>query len=161
MGLRAQTCHHTPQLLDAAGVATIPEHLVDACGAQPWMLLQQLAHKRQVRIDNGRPQRLGMLEAFHFNGMPYGVGVDVQSGCNRADFPMLGVEIAANLYAGFGTDHASSPSSWNMGERIDEAAWPAADRAAQPEIGPLLQSAGRLRWQRGRNRHEDRFSTAE
>src|SRR5437660_12406782 len=48
-----------------------------------------------------------MLEAFHFNGAPYGVGVDVQRGCNRADFPMLGVEIAANLYAGFGADHPS------------------------------------------------------
>jgi hypothetical protein len=39
-----------------------------------------------------------------FNGAPYGVGVDVQSGCNGADFPMLGVEIAPNLYAGFETD---------------------------------------------------------
>src|SRR5437870_12592278 len=125
------------------------------------MLLQQLAHKRQVRIDNGRPQRLGMLEAFHFNGMPYGVGVDVQSGCNRADFPMLGVEIAANLYAGFGADHPSSPSSWNMWERIDEAAWPATDRAAQPEIGSLFHAAGQLRGQRDTNRQRDRFSTAE
>ena len=106
VGLRAQTCHHAPQLLDAAGVAAIPDHLVDARGAQPRMLLQHLAHKRQIRIDDGGPQRLGVLEAFHFNGAPYGVGVDVQGGGNGADFPMLGVEIAANLYAGFGTDHA-------------------------------------------------------
>ena len=74
---------------------------------------------------------------------------------------MLGVEIAANLYAGFGTDHPSSPSSWNVWERIDEAAWPATDRAAQPEIGPLFQPAGQLEWQRDRNRRRDRFSTAE
>ena len=80
VGLRAQTRHHAPQLFDAAGVATIPDHLVEARGAQPWMLLQHLAHKRQIRIDNGGPQRLGVLEAFHFNGAPYGVGVDVQSG---------------------------------------------------------------------------------
>ena len=123
MGMRAQTCHDAPQLLDAAGVATIPDHLVDARGAQSGMLFQHLAHKRQIWIDNGGPQRLGMLEAFHFNSAPYGVGVDVQGLCNGADFPMFGVEIAANLYAGFGTDHASSPSSWNMWERIDEAAW--------------------------------------
>src|SRR6266566_9067474 len=71
------------------------------------MLLQHLAHKRQIQIENRGAQWLGGLEAFHFNGAPYGVGVDVQSGCNRADFPMLGVEIAANLYAGFGTDHQS------------------------------------------------------
>jgi len=74
---------------------------------------------------------------------------------------MLGVEIAANLYAGFGTDHASSPSSWNLWERIDEAAWSAADRAAQPDIGPLFQAGGQLSLQRDRNRHGDRFSTAE
>jgi hypothetical protein len=125
------------------------------------MLLQHLAHKRQIRIDNGGPQRLGVLEPLHFNGAPHGVGVDVQSGCNRADFPMLGVEIVANLHAGFRTDHPSSPPSWNMWERIDEAAWSATDCAAQPEMRPLFQAGGQLRWQRDRNRHRDRFSTAE
>src|SRR5712691_10439848 len=124
------------------------------------MLLQSLTHKGQIRIYNGGPQGLGVLEAFHFDGAPYGVGVDVQVLCDGADFPMLGVEIAANLYAGFGTDHGCSPSSWNLWERIDEAAWPATDRAAQPEIGSLVQPARQLRWQRNRNRHRDRFSTA-
>ena len=84
MGMRAQTCHDASQLLDAAGVATIPDHLMDARGAQPGMLFQHLAYKRQIWIDNGGPQRLGMLEAFHFNSAPYGVGVDVQGLCNRA-----------------------------------------------------------------------------
>src|SRR6266496_6145109 len=125
------------------------------------MLLQHLAHQRQIRIDNGGPQRLGVLEALHFDGAPYGVGVDVQVLCNGADFPMLGVEIAANLYAGFGTDHASSPWSWNLWERIDEAAWPATDGAAQPETGSVFQPAGQLAWQRDGNRRGDRFSTAE
>lgn len=155
VGVRAQPGDDAPQLLDTAGVATIADHLVDARGAQAWMLLQHLAHKRQIRIDNGGPQRLGAVEAFHFNGAPYGVRVDVQGLCNRADFPMFGVEIAANLYTGFGTDHSSSPSSWNLRERIGEAAWAATDRATQPGIGSLFQPAGRLRWQR------DRFSTAE
>ena len=117
--------------------------------------------KGQIRIDNGRPQRLGVLKAFHLNGAPYGVGVDVQGLRNRADFPMLGVEIAANLYAGFGTDHRSSPSSWNLWERIDEAAWPTTNRAAQPEIGAFFLPTGQPRWQRDRNRHRDRFSPAE
>jgi hypothetical protein len=139
--LWAQAGHGTAQLLDTAGVATIPDHLIDARGAQAWMLLQHLAHKRQIGVDNGRPERLGVLEAFHFNGAPHGVGVDVQGLCNRADFPMLGVEIAANLNAGFGTDHRNSPSSWNPWEWIDEAAWPATDRAAQPETGSLFQPA--------------------
>jgi hypothetical protein len=46
-------------------------------------------------------------------------------------------------------------------ERINEAAWPATDRAAQPEVGSLFQPAGQFRWQRERNWHRDRFSTAE
>src|ERR1017187_2481283 len=125
------------------------------------MLLQHLAHKQQIRIDNGGPQRHGVLEAFHFNGAPHGVGVDVHGGCNGADFPMLGVEVAANLYAGFGTDHRSSPSSWNVGERIDEAPWLATDRAAQPEIGSFFQPAGQIGWQQDHNQRGDRFSTAE
>jgi hypothetical protein len=125
------------------------------------MLLQSLAHEGQIWIDNGGPQGLGVLEPFHLNGAPYGVGVDVQGGCNGADFPMLGVEVAANLYTGFGTDHRSSPSSWNLWERIDEAAWPATNRAAHPEIGPLFQPAGQLGWERNHNRPGDRFSTAE
>ncbi|HWB95604.1 MAG TPA: hypothetical protein VG672_02850, partial [Bryobacteraceae bacterium] len=76
MRLWAQAGHGTAQLLDTAGVATIPDHLIDARGAQAWMLLQHLAHKRQIGVDNGRPERLGVLEAFHFNGAPHGVGVD-------------------------------------------------------------------------------------
>jgi hypothetical protein len=82
-----------------------------------------------------------VLEAFHLNGAPDGVRVDAEGLCNGADFPMLGVEIAADLYAGFGSDPPSSPSSWNVWERIDEAAWPAANRAAQPETDPLFQPA--------------------
>ena len=89
MRLRSQTSDHAPQLLDAAGVAAILDHLVDARGAQSRVLLQHFAHKRQVGIDNGGPQRLGVLEAFHFNGAPHGVGVDIQSSCNRADFPVI------------------------------------------------------------------------
>jgi hypothetical protein len=125
------------------------------------MLFQHLAHKRQIRVDNGRPQRLGVLKTFHLDSAPYGVGVDVESFCNGAYFPVLGVKIAANLYAGLWADRPSSPSSWNVWERIDETAWAAADRAAQPEIRTLDQPAGRRHWQRDRRRRCDRFSTAE
>jgi len=142
MRLRSQTSDHAPQLLDAAGVAAIPDHLVDARGAQSRVLLQHLAHKRQIRIDNGWPQRFSVLEALHFNGAPYGVGVDVQGLRNGANFPMFGVEVAANLYTGFGTDHPSSPSSWGLWERIDEPARAATNGAAQPEIGSVFRPAG-------------------
>src|SRR5215813_3960209 len=125
------------------------------------MLLEHLANKRQVRVDNGWPHRLSVPEALGFNGAPHGVGMDIQGLCNRADLPMLGKEISANLYADFGTDHPSSPSSWNAWEGIDEAARPATDRAAQPEIGSLFQPAGGLNLQRDGRRRHDRFSTAE
>jgi len=45
--------------------------------------------------------------------------------------------------------------------RIDEAAWPATDRTAQPEIGALFQPLGQPGCQRDHNRRGDRFSTAE
>ena len=43
MQLRAQTGHGAPQLLDAAGVAAIADHLIKARGAQAGMLRQRLA----------------------------------------------------------------------------------------------------------------------
>lgn len=147
-------------MLDAAGVAAIPDHLIEARGAQARILLQRFAHKGQIRIDNRRPQRLGVLEALHLNGAPYGVGVDLEGLRNGADFPMLGVEVAANLYAGFGSDHSGSPSSWNLWERIDEAAWPATDRAAQPRTGAGFQPVRRPNSQCGDCRRRDRFPTA-
>jgi hypothetical protein len=81
--------------------------------------------------------------------------------CNSADLPMFGIEIAANLYMRFGTDHSSSPSSWNAWEGIDKAAWASTDRAPQIESGWLVPMAGNRSAQRERRRHGDRFSTAE
>jgi hypothetical protein len=45
-------------------------------------------------------------------------------------------------------------------ERVDETAWPAADRAAQPRIAALFQSAWRLKSQQNRRRRRDGFSIA-
>jgi hypothetical protein len=84
--------------------------------------------------------------------------MDVQGLCNRADFPMLGEKVAADLYAGFGRDHPSSPSSWNVWKGIDEATWPAADRAAQPETDRPFQPTRRLNSQGNHFRRCDRFS---
>jgi hypothetical protein len=48
-----------------------------------------------------------------------------------------------------------------MWERIDEAAWPAADRAAQPRTGARFQPVRRPDSQCDECRRRDRFSTAE
>src|SRR5690242_18211652 len=50
---RTQASHGAPELNDAAGIATIPDHLVNARGAQPRVLIQGLADERQIRIQDG------------------------------------------------------------------------------------------------------------
>ena len=103
--LRTQAGNGTPQLYHAAAVATVANHLVDACGAQARMVIESVANELDVRIDDGYSQRLGVFEAFSFNGVTNGVRVDAQFSGNGADFPVLDVKVAANLCAGFRTDH--------------------------------------------------------
>ena len=47
----------------------------------------------------------GVVEAFALDRVANGVWVDAQFTGNGADFPVLDVKIAANLRAGFRTDH--------------------------------------------------------
>ena len=101
----AQAGHRAPQLDDAAGITAIADHLVNAGGAQPRMLVQGLADELGVRIDEGRPQRLRVAETLRFDGVAHGVGMHAQFAGDGADLPVFGVKVAANLCAGFGTDH--------------------------------------------------------
>jgi len=71
------------------------------------MLVESVADKLDIGIDDGRSQRLGTIEAFAFNGVANGVRVDAQFTGNRADFPVFGVKVAADLRADFRTDHAT------------------------------------------------------
>ena len=53
----------------------------------------------------------GALKRSALDGVAHGIGMDAQFAGDGADFPMLGVKVAANLSAGFRTDHADrSPS---------------------------------------------------
>ena len=69
------------------------------------MLLESVANELDVGIDDGYSQRLGVVEAFALNRVANGVWVDAQLTGNGADFPVLDVKVAANLRAGFRTDH--------------------------------------------------------
>jgi len=69
------------------------------------MLLERVPQELDVGVDDGRSQRLGVQEAFAFNRVANGVGVDAQFTGNGADFPVFGVKVAADLRAGFGTNH--------------------------------------------------------
>ena len=55
-----------------------------------------------------------------------------------------GKRTLTKAYMLFGTDHAASLSSWNLWEWIDEAAWSATDRAAQPKKGLPPRPPGSL-----------------
>ena len=45
------------------------------------------------------------MKAFALDGVAHGIGMHAELAGNGADFPMFGVEVAANLRAGFRTDH--------------------------------------------------------
>jgi hypothetical protein len=103
--LGAQVGHRAPHLNDAVGIAAIASHLVNASGAQPWMLVQGLADKFGVGIDNGRTQRPWVTEAFGLDSVACRIRVDDEFTGDGTDCPMLGIEVAANLRTGFGADH--------------------------------------------------------
>lgn len=69
-------------------------------------MVEGVADKLDVGIDDGRSQRLGTVEAFTFHRVAKGVRVDAQLTGDGADFPVFGVKIAADLRADFRTDHA-------------------------------------------------------
>src|SRR5579871_2154276 len=73
------------------------------------------------------------MEALHLDGLANRIRMHAQLAGNRADLPMLGVKVAANLGAGFRCDHRrrSSPGSGDAGKRIHPATAPSADNAAQ------------------------------
>jgi hypothetical protein len=129
--LGPQAGHGTPQLDHAAGVATVANHMVNAGRSQPRMLVQGLPDERQIRVGLGGPQGL-RVETLRFNGVAHGVRMHAQFTGDRADLPMLGVKVAANLRSDVGTDHEMSPSSWNAWKRIHEATPAATDPATHP-----------------------------
>ena len=104
----AQQGHGAAQLYDASGVTALPNHLIDARGAQPRMLAEGLAHELHVRVRDTGAQRLSAVEAVRLDGIANGIGMNAEFSCNGADFPVLGVKITANLYVSFRADHLFS-----------------------------------------------------
>ena len=132
--LGTQAGNGASQLHHAAAIAAVANHLVDARSTQARMLVEGVADKLDVGIDDRRSQRFGTIEAFAFYRVANSIGVDAQFTGDGADFPVFGVKVAADLRADFRTDHAmGSPSAWNAWEGIDEASGAAANPAAQPQ----------------------------
>ena len=105
---RPQQGHGAAQLYHASGIAALLDHLIDARGAQPWMLIQGLANELHVGIGDTGAQRLGAVEPVRFDGMTNGLGVHVEFSCNSADFPVFSIKVTANLHVGFRADHLFS-----------------------------------------------------
>lgn len=140
--LGAQAGHGAPQLDHAAGVTTVANHVVNAGRAQPRMLIQGLPDECQIRVGQRSPQGL-RVETLRFNGVAHCVRMQAQFTGDHADLPMLGVKVAPNLRADFGTDHGlSSPSSWNAWKRIHKAAHPPTDPATHPNTRPGFRPTG-------------------
>jgi hypothetical protein len=103
--LRTHAGNGTPQLHDAAAVAAVANHLVDARGAQARMLIEGLADELDVGIDDGRPQRFELLKRSLSTALRTASGWTPSSLADGANLPVFGVKVAANLRAGFRTDH--------------------------------------------------------
>lgn len=72
------------------------------------MLVQGLANKVHVRIGQARTKRLATMETFRFDGIANSIGMNVEFTRDGADFPVLGIKIAADLHACFGVNHLRS-----------------------------------------------------
>lgn len=67
-----------PQLHDAAGVAALANHRVDARGAQPRMTVQRLANEPQVGVGDRGTQGAGTIAVVGPDGVTHSIGVNAQ-----------------------------------------------------------------------------------
>lgn len=104
--LRTQARHGAAQLHDAAAVAAVPQHGMDARGAQTGMLFEGLADERQIGLGEGCAHGRRAAETLAFDGMADGIGMNLEFGGDGADSPMLGKEVTSDQGAGFRADHA-------------------------------------------------------
>ena len=94
------------------------------------MLIERDADEGKIGIDDGGLERLRTAEARALDGIAHGIGMDAEFAGNRADFPVFGVKIAADLGASFVADHvAGSLSVGNAWIGIDELSEASADSA--------------------------------
>jgi hypothetical protein len=78
---------------------------MNARSAQSRMPIERLANELHVRVGDAGKHRLCAVEPVRFNSLADGIGMNVQFAGNGADFPVLGVKVAANLHARLRADH--------------------------------------------------------
>ena len=110
-GLGPQAPHEAADREDRAGIAALADHLVDPRGAQPRVLRQGVADKRQIRVEDTGPTQAGTDPcrlALHRGADR--LTVEAELGRDGPDFPVLAVEQAPDLGALRGCDQPSSLS---------------------------------------------------
>ncbi len=105
-----QASHEPPCLLDGAPIAPGNDHLVDARGAKPGVVLERGADELGVGVEGAGAHDRAVVEACRLEGGAHRVGVKRELARNRADAPVLGVEEAADLGALGFVDHEPPPS---------------------------------------------------
>jgi hypothetical protein len=156
LGLGAQPAHHTARLDGRAAVAAGDDHLVDAGGAKPGVVLQHLADEAEVGVELAGSRSGGGVEARGLERPADGVGVETELARNGPDAPVLGVEEAADLGAlGLG-DHdrpgrsgasrrrctRTGVTATQRGTGAPPAAETATDRAAERRCRDALDHEG-------------------
>ena len=105
----AQPGHGAPQLNDAAAVAAVTNHLIDAGGAKTRMLVQRLTDEGEPRIHNRASYRLcAATKTLCLDRVAHRVRMQTEFAGDGADLPVLGVEVPTNLRPGFRTDHETA-----------------------------------------------------
>jgi hypothetical protein len=96
LALRPKPCHHTPQALDRARVAPLPNHLQEPRGPQPRMPLERLAQEGHVRIQPARTKPPRPVQRVGLDRRAHRVPVDSELRGDGADLPVLRVVQPAN-----------------------------------------------------------------
>ena len=136
-GFGPQALHEFAYGEDRTGIAALAHHFVDPRGAQPWVLRQDVADERQIRVDDAGPPHAGR-DAWRL-ALDRGADrltVEAELGRDGPDLPVLGVVQAPDLGALRGRDHPSSLSPRG------------AARASAPATGSSARRP-RIGWRRG------------
>ena len=104
---RTQACYESAQLHDTAAITAISDHLVNPGCAQAWVFGKNLPNEVGIRIGRTMPECLAVIEPIGFNGTADCLRVKTKFAGNGSDFPVLGIEQAANLGARLHIHHGN------------------------------------------------------
>jgi hypothetical protein len=104
----AELGHDATKLTDAAGVTARANHLEQPRGAQTGILLEGLAKKVQVGIEEAIPETgMVVVEAVGLQRARHGLGMPTEFRGDGADLPVFGIKQMADASEFFVGNHAA------------------------------------------------------